>query len=241
MSRDVNDGWPFLQYRQVERYARGRFESWGHLEQQLAGAGLDYHFTEHGLAARCSGDALYEFISGRPGRFDNGAGEPDQPHWIRITDLGYVFTPPVPPATVAKLLRQEGLLERVDGRDVPTELAAGHYTERTPEQAVRFEARPGAVQRLWDYSIVQLLRTRRSEIEAAALARHAEAEAKASAEHAPMKITLRIASKCRHCAQSLTTDTVAWWQPDQHGVACSSCSPVKERSTTVPTTEEAPR
>ncbi|MAT06402.1 MAG: hypothetical protein CL424_15295 [Acidimicrobiaceae bacterium] len=220
MSFDPATGWTRLLANQVARYARrvdGRPDS---VDERLEASGVDYYWDVYGgLHARCTSGRLWELLSGQPSKYDDEVSEPTDTEWIRVTDLGAVFEPVASTSTVLKLLREEGLLERRDRKDWPTQAAAGLYIEIEPVPAAGIPQRPGAVQRLWSYEVVVRLRARRSEVEAELSARPKPAPR----EVRPAPIKVRFRSTCAVCGRELRVGEDADWHPETKAVRCAAC------------------
>jgi len=122
------------------------------------GERLEWYWGVSGeLHAHCDDALLWTVLSGRPPAFSSSSPDDpcDQPEWIKVSDLGAVTDPPMGTSTVLAKLRRTGYLERVDGKDQPTERARGHFIERPVDvHSSRYPVREGAVQRLWSYDVL---------------------------------------------------------------------------------------
>jgi hypothetical protein len=161
-------GWTHFTATKVQRYYRrveGRADD---LDERIAATGIDYYWdASGGLHVHCDDGRLWEILSGQPATFTSAspADPRDHEEWINVTDIGATLaTPPLAVSTVLRLLREEGLLRRVDGRDVPTEAARGLFEEREvgDNWSSRFQRgpKPGVIQRRWSYQVLSRLRTR---------------------------------------------------------------------------------
>jgi len=222
MSYNSETGWTRLTNSQLYRYFRSVEGRSDQVERRIEDAHLDYYWDSYGgLHARCSSDGLWELLSGWPGTFgdpvlDETATEPE---WISVTDLGAVFTPAAATSTVLKLLREEGLLERLGGKDFPTAAAIGLYSETEAQPTSRFEHRPGAIQRRWAYDVVARLRARRSEIENSG----AIAETELAVPARVMQIVVRFPAVCSRCDSPIELGATAEWNPATKALRCVAC------------------
>jgi hypothetical protein len=139
-------------------------------EERLAATGLDWFRDAHGgLCVRCDPGRLWTILSGLPSRESPEPPVTDpQTEWLNVTTIGVNLGPPsLAPSSVAKLLRHAGLLQRVNGKDVPTGSAKGLYHERPLGQDGWSSAFPpknsepppsDRVQRLWAFEVIALLK-----------------------------------------------------------------------------------
>jgi hypothetical protein len=155
-------GWTHFTPTKVTRYWRSVDGQPDRIDGRLTDLGLPFYWdASGGLHAHCTEGRLWEILSGRPDTrqsSDSSVSDSYEPEWISITDLGAAFATPLATSTVLKLLRQEGLLERTNGRDIPTTAAVGLYEERTAIPTGRFKSEPGAIQRRWAYNVLVQLR-----------------------------------------------------------------------------------
>jgi hypothetical protein len=141
------------------RYYR-KVEGWSDdVNERLEDSGLDW-YRDRGLSlvARCDPARLSEVLSGEPLAPEEPLPQNPEPQWLSLADLNTAvvgFTAPSSEAT--KMLRAAGLLARREGKDVPTPAARGLYLER-PMKMKYGRPREGAVQRLWAFEVVRLLR-----------------------------------------------------------------------------------
>jgi hypothetical protein len=165
---DPHTGWTHFTSTKVSRYHRAIEGQPDDLTARLNAIGADWYCdASGGLHVRCDDGQLWEILSGKPSTFTSATetDPKDEEEWINVTDIGAALAvPPLGTSTVLRLLREAGLLQRKDGRDVPTEAAVGLFEERPVEghRASRFPSRPspGAVQRRWAYRVLVMLRER---------------------------------------------------------------------------------
>jgi hypothetical protein len=167
---DPATGWTHFTPTKVARYARSVQGRSNEVDVRLSQLDLEYYWDAvGGLHAHCAEGRLWEILSGQPDTFPPSqvlAGTECEQEWISVTDLGAVTHPPLGTSTVLKLLRDEGLIARVHGNDVPTDAAKGLYQEREATSTGRFPSAPGAVQRRWSYRVLTRLRRRSSDNDA---------------------------------------------------------------------------
>jgi len=164
---DPRTGWTHFTSSKVSRYHRAVDGQPEDLDERLGATNLDWYWdASGGLHVHCDDGRLWEILSGQPSTFSSAApADPkNEPEWLSVTDMGAALAnPPLASSTVLKLLRQAGLLQRTEGRDVPTERAHGLYEERpaAAHWASRYpQPKPGAVQRRWVYDVLVQLRQR---------------------------------------------------------------------------------
>lgn len=164
---DPQTGWTHFTSTKVRRYLRHIDGQSDDLDARLSTSGLDWYWDAHGgLHVCCDDGKLWEILSGRPATFSSATEtDPrDKEEWINVTDIGAALaTPPLATSSVLRLLREAGLLQRIDGRDVPTEAAQGLFDERAVggNWSSRFRGRTkaNAVQRRWTYRVLVMLRS----------------------------------------------------------------------------------
>jgi len=159
----MRTGWSHFTSTKVRRYTRSISGQPGDVGERLAAAGLDWYWDAvGGLHAHCDEARLWEILSGEPAAFGVAAADAvgGEPEWISVTDIGAIADPPMKSSTVLALLRKEGLLKRVAGKDVPTEAARGLYAERdvSESRSSRFPPSANTVQRRWQYAVLARLR-----------------------------------------------------------------------------------
>lgn len=162
---DPSTGWTHFTPLKVDRYFRAIEGQSNSLQERLVATALDWYWdASGGIHVHCDDGRLWEILSGLPAtRSSARPGYPlDEREWISVTDLGEVVEPPLASSTVLRCLREEGLLVRVDGRDVPSPAAEGLFRERPIEAGSgRFRRdSAGKLQRLWSYEVLTRLRTR---------------------------------------------------------------------------------
>lgn len=162
---DPRTGWTHFTSTKVGRYHRPVEGQPEDLDGRLAATGLDWYWdASGGVHVHCDDARLWEILSGQASTFSSATpGDPkDEPEWLSVTDIGAALAnPPLASSTVLRLLRETGLLQRKEGRDLPTERARGLYEERpaVEHQASRYpQPKPGAVQRRWAYDVLEQLR-----------------------------------------------------------------------------------
>jgi hypothetical protein len=188
----------------------------------MAQQGLPHHWdASGGLHVNCTEGELWTLLSGQPDsiRTDQRPNAGLSPEWISITDLGAIWSPPLATSSVAKLLREEGLLHTVKGKTVPTEAAEGLYDEREAESTVRFPSKPGAIQRRWSYEVLERLRLRHDEVQAM------RAERPPKPPPAPVRARLAVkwASTCQSCSAPLAAGDMATWDSGTRKLTCDAC------------------
>lgn len=229
MSYEPSTGWTRLTGRQVGRYARVVEDLPNDLDERLVASGLDHYWDTYGsLHARCMPSELWVLLSGQPSRFDDpDPSEPTEQQWISVTELGAVFTPVAATSSVLKLLREEGLLERKDGKDYPTPEAEGLYMERLAAPAGGRELKPGTVQRLWSYEVLVRLRARRP------ATADDTVDSSLSSEPAPLirPLIVQFPAECHRCGQDVAAGSEAFWNPTDKTVRCAPCVAATEPAT----------
>lgn len=160
-------GWTHFTPTKASRFWRRVDGQPDNLDARLDATGLDWYYdATGGIHVRCDDGRLWNILSGMPAtRTSASPDDPaDQTEWVSVTDIGAaVAVPALGTSTVLRLLRDEGLLHRVDGKDQPTEAASGLFDERPVgdnNHAARFPRKPGAVQRRWAYPVLARLRDR---------------------------------------------------------------------------------
>ncbi len=156
---DSKTGWTHFTPSKWRRYIRSAIGSRSEIETLFDGAKVEFYWdASDGIHAHCDEAFLWEILSGEPAIFGVRGDPLEQTEWLSVTDLGANFVPPRASSTVLASLRRIGMLERIEGKDVPTSNAQGLYEERLAGETVRFESRPGAIQRRWAFAVLQLLR-----------------------------------------------------------------------------------
>jgi hypothetical protein len=173
------------------------------------------------LHVNCTEGELWTLLSGQPDsiRTDQRPDAELSPEWISMTDLGAIWSPPLATSSVAKLLREEGLLHTVKGKTVPTEAAEGLYHEREAESTGRFPSQPGAIQRRWSYEVLERLRLRHDEV----AAERAERTPKPPPAPVRRRLAVKWASTCQICSAALAVGDMATWDSATRKLTCDSC------------------
>lgn len=158
---DPATGWTHFTPMKWHRYLRPIEGQPLDIEDRLTAARRDYYWdAANGLHVRCDESDLWEILSGQPATWGRES-PPVAPkaEWLSVSDIGANFDPPKSASAVLALLRRTGFLERIDGKDVPTQAALGLFEERDIERGTaRFPARPGARQRRWAFPVLATLR-----------------------------------------------------------------------------------
>jgi hypothetical protein len=162
---DPHAGWTHFTPLKLGRYFRAVDGQSNILDTRLDDSGLDwYRDVAGGIHVHCDDGRLWEVLSGLPAT--RSSARPDDPldaqEWINVTDVGQVMEPPLPTSTVLRYLREEGLLLRVDGKDVPSPAAEGLFEERLiTTGSGRFGSDAvGKTQRRWSYEVLARIRRR---------------------------------------------------------------------------------
>jgi len=155
---DDKTGWTHFTTSKWHRYIRSEIVSRSEIETRFDGAEVEFYWdASDGIHAHCDEAFLWEILSGEPAVFGVRSDPQEQTEWLSVTDLGANFVPPRASSTVLASLRRIGMLERTNGKNVPTSKAQGLYEERPAGETVRFESRPGAIQRRWAFAVLELL------------------------------------------------------------------------------------
>lgn len=167
---DPRTGWTHFTSTKVSRYHRRVDGQPDELDERLAATGLDSFWdAAGGLHVRCDDGRLWEILSGQPATFSSATPKDpkNETEWLTATDVGAALAdPPLPPATVLRLLREAGFLQRSDGRDVVTKKADGLFEERSlgDNWSSRFnekgKAAAEAVQRRSAFKVVEELQAK---------------------------------------------------------------------------------
>lgn len=124
--------------------------------------GIGYYLgASRSLFAQCGPGRLWTILSGRPSSSEDPLPTTADTQWLSVTDIGFALTSPeLSTSAVLKLLRQAGFLERVGGKDAPTDRAADLCLERDAVRSVRYAAswQSGTKQRVWAYAVLEALR-----------------------------------------------------------------------------------
>lgn len=158
---DSETGWTHFTPIKWRRYLRPLEGQSLDIEERLAAARRDYYWdAADGLHVRCDEAELWEILSGQRATWGRERRRStSEAEWLSVTDIGANFDPPKSASAVLALLRRAGFLERVGGKDVPTQRSIGLFEERDVEGgAARLRAGPGARQRRWAFAVLATLR-----------------------------------------------------------------------------------